>query len=296
MLLLAKYNLISINMNLINIFFSKKNNFLFLIVFFVCFFTNKSFSQDIPERPSPPRLVNDFVGILDQTQNNNLENKLVQFNNSTSTQIVIVIVPDLSGTDPADYAIQLGEKWGVGQKGKDNGIVVLVKPTGGKGQKKAFISVGYGLESVIPDATARQIVDNEMISYFKNNEFYQGLDNGTTILMQLASKEFSATDYNKKVSKSALMKYSIIGILIIFVLLFIFFSKVSSAKAYAKTNNMGLWAAFWLLMASGNHSGHYNNFSSGSGGFGGWGSGSSGGGFSGFGGGSFGGGGAGGSW
>jgi len=138
-----------------------KRTFLFLWIFLTGFAV---FSQDgIPDKPQPPRLVNDFAAVLSPAETNALEQKLLHFNDSTSTQIVIVTVNDLGGDDITDFADRLGEKWGVGQKGKNNGIVVLIKPTGGQGQRKARISVGYGLEGVIPDATARKIVDNEMI-------------------------------------------------------------------------------------------------------------------------------------
>ena len=85
-------------------------------------------SQNLPERPVPPRLVNDFAGLLKADEVNALEQKLVAFNDSTSTQIAIVIVPSLLGFDKADFAQRLGDKWGVGQKGSNNGVLILVKP------------------------------------------------------------------------------------------------------------------------------------------------------------------------
>src|SRR6056297_4342191 len=91
-------------------------------------------NAQIHERPSPPKLVNDFAGILEQNEYNNLEKSLEQFARETSTQILVVTVQDLQGFDPGDFAFRLGEKWGVGQKGKDNGIVVLLKPK--KGNEK----------------------------------------------------------------------------------------------------------------------------------------------------------------
>ena len=86
---------------------------------------------------------------------------------------MVVVVNDLCGMDKAMYATDLGQAWGVGRKGKDNGIVILIKPTGGKGQRRTFISVGYGLEGVIPDATAKLVVENEMIPNFKNRQFFR---------------------------------------------------------------------------------------------------------------------------
>ena len=71
-------------------------------------------AQDIPDRPSPPRLVNDYVGLLSTQQNNHLERKLVAFNDTNSTQIAILIVDDLKGYDVVDYAQRVAQKWGIG--------------------------------------------------------------------------------------------------------------------------------------------------------------------------------------
>ncbi len=254
-------------------------------------------AQDIPEKPNPPRLVNDYVGVLNADEINKLESKLVSFNEASSTQIAIVIVNTLNDYEPADYAQRLGEKWGIGQKGKNNGVVILIKPTGGKGEKKVFIAPGYGLEPVIPDATCKNIVENEILPNFRNNDFYKGLDAATNVLISLAKKEFPASEYNKKVAQNRKKSPGIIPMLIvIFVIVVIFLGKGFSGAAsnYSSKGKIPFWTLFWLAMMSnqGSSGGHWGNFSSGSGGFGGGG----GGGFGGFGGGGFGGGGAGGSW
>ena len=235
------------------------------------------------------RLVNDYVGILNSHELNQLENKLVQYSNSTSTQIAIVIVRDLCGYDRASYTYTLADKWGVGQKGKDNGVMIMVKPTGGQGERGAFIATGYGLEGVIPDAVAKRIVENEMIPRFKENDFYGGLDAASDVIMKLAGKEFTPQEYVKRANRKNLIPFFII----VLVFFFIFLSKVRQTRRYAINHSLGFWAAWALLSASASrHSGRYSGFSSGSGIFGG----GSGGGFGGFGGGGFGGGGAGGSW
>ena len=260
-----------------------------------------SLSAQFPERPNPPRAVNDFVGILSPSQANDLEQRLRSFTKETSTAIVIAIVDDLHGMDYSDFAIELAHKWGVGQKGKDNGIMIMVKPTGGKGQRRAFIAVGYGLEAVVPDAIANRIVDNEMIPYFKQGDYYKGLLSAVTVLMDLTRGEYTADQYDEKVrSKTSSNVWKFLAVILLS-LVFAFFNSGRNAYHYARANNMGFWAAFFLLMSSGSHSGSYNRFTGGYGGFGGFGGGGSsgfggGGGFGGFGGGGFGGGGAGGSW
>ena len=97
-------------------------------------------AQDIPDKPVPPRLVNDFAGMLSRQEVNALEQKLVAFNDSTSTQIAIVTVNSLNGYDKVDFADRLGEKWGIGHKGKDNGILILVKPRNIRFKRRGYNS------------------------------------------------------------------------------------------------------------------------------------------------------------
>ena len=259
--------------------------FLFLFVVSSCF------AQQIPNRPTPPRLVNDFTNTLTKNQQYNLEQKLVAYNDTTSTQIAVVFVNDLQGTTVADFAYQLGEKWGVGTK-DNNGVVILIKPkTNTKGE--VFISIGYGLEPYIPDAIAKRIIENEMIPAFKNNDYYSGVNNAIDIIIKLASGNFSAEEYSSSDDD--------IFILVFFIIMMaamIFFINIAGkvGKTYSsKHDDSSIWKAlFWASVFSNgnrhNHHNHWGGFSGGSGGFGGGGS------FGGFGGGHFGGGGAGGSW
>src|ERR1039457_3726749 len=125
-----------------------------------------SFADDkcIPAQPSPPHLVNnlskEFPNFLSADETQMLEDKLVKFNAETSNQIVIVIVDDLCGYDANEFSTLLGKAWGVGQGKLKNGVVVMVKPTGKAGQRTAYIAVGYGLEGIIPDITAKEILNN----------------------------------------------------------------------------------------------------------------------------------------
>jgi uncharacterized protein len=107
------------------------------------------------------KLVYDAADVLSSEEESILETRLVAFADSTSNQITVVIVPDLCGMDKAQFAIELGESWGVGQSQEDNGIVFLVKPKTIDSKGEIFIAVGRGLEGAIPDITAKQITDNE---------------------------------------------------------------------------------------------------------------------------------------
>lgn len=245
--------------------------------------------QDIPPRPQPPKLVNDIAGILSPRQEQFLETKLVRFNDTTSNQIAIVTVNTLGGYDRASFAYEIGEQWKVGQKEFDNGIVVLVKPKKSERDRgQAFIAVGYGLEPAIPDAITSRIVNNEMIPYFKSNDYFSGLNQATDVLMQLAAGEISADGYAKQADSSGI--FSLIPIIIIIIIVILIRS--TRRRTYGMGHSsLPFWTALWLGSSIGRSgTGSWGGFTGGGSGFGG------GGGFGGFGGGSFGGGGAGGSW
>ncbi len=246
--------------------------------------------QDIPDRPDPPRLVNDFAGVLSSEEANMLERRLVMFNDSTSTQITVVIVKSLNGYDKLDYAQRLGQKWGVGQKGKNNGAVVLVKPKYPNEEGEVAIQTGYGLEAKLPDITCKRIVENEMIPHFKQGDYYGGINAGVTTVMQITKGEYTADQYNKRVKQKP---YGILVPIIILIVLVLWIKTNQRRMHTVGGKNLPFWTTLFLLGSLGRGgNGNWTDFNSGSGGFGSGG----GGGFGGFGGGSFGGGGAGGSW
>jgi uncharacterized protein len=251
---------------------------LFLVAIFALPY-HPSFGQDIPKRPDPPKLVNDFANIMQQAEVAALEQKLVAFNDSNSTQIAIVTIKSIEGYDIADYAFKLGEKWGVGQKGKDNGILIVVAPN----DRKVFIATGYGAEEYVTDAMARRIIEQKFKPNFKNNNYYLGLDAGTNDIIDLLTGKFKAEpQQNEGKHKGSILK--IIIIIVIIVLLIKIFSGGNGGGGRTFRSSGPI---FW---------GGMGGFSRGFGGGSGGGFGGGGGGFGGFGGGSFGGGGAGGSW
>jgi uncharacterized protein len=263
-----------------------------LLVFFIAVPFTSVVSQNLPERPNPPRLVNDMGGMLSAQESNALENKLVAFSDSTSTQIAIVIVPTLNGYSKADYAQRLAEKWGIGMKGMNNGVLILIKPKTSDSMGEVFIAQGYGLEGAIPDITCGEIVDYEILPAFRNNNFYGGLDKATSTLMSLARGEFSAAEYGQKRGPKSSSKNSpgFFGIVIIvFIIVLIFGKKGGGNNKNISTGGLPLWLLLGAMNSGrGSHGGSWGGFSGGGSGGGG--------GFGGFGGGSFGGGGAGGSW
>lgn len=266
----------------------KIKNILIVLLAFASF---SAIAQNFPDKPN--RIVNDYANFLTIQEQNALESKLVSFSNQTSSQIAIAIVPDLEGYDKASYAYGLGEKWGVGQKGKNNGILILVKPKYQNSKGEVFIATGYGLEGAVPDAITKRIVENDILPYFKQNMYYKGLDEGTNRIMELTRGEYTADQYRESTKGSA--GSAIPGIVIfLIVIIFSFIGRAKRARHYAVGHNVPFWIAMGMLSSNRSHGGSFGNFSSGGGSFGGFSGG--GGSFGGFGGGSFGGGGAGGSW
>lgn len=235
-------------------------------------------------------LVIDQADILSPNIEQRLRQILLAFEDTTSNQILVVTVNDLCGYDKAEFTYTLGQNWGVGQGGKDNGLVVMVKPHGQQGDRHAFIATGYGLEGAVPDAVAHQIVNEEMIPRFKQGDFEGGVIAAVQTLMSITAGEFTADQYAQGKHRPRSRGVGFIPVFILLIFGLVFYLNVRRVRKYAASNDMAFWAAWALLNASNRrHSGSYGHFSSGSGGFGG-------GGFGGFGGGGFGGGGAGGSW
>ena len=255
---------------------------LFLILFFQVV---SGMAQDFPPAPNPPRLVNDFTGTLSASEVEQLEKKLIAYSDSTSTQIAIVLLGSVGPYDISDYTFQLGEKWGIGGKGKDNGILILAAME----DRKIFIAPGRGLEGAIPDALAKRIVTDMILPNFKMEAYYAGLDQATDMIFKLASGEYKADEVLSDGNSGG-------AILVILLLVFLFVILPLIKNRKDNNNHMGgrgggvdFWTTIMLANMLGgggrsNGGGSFGDFSSGGGSFGG------------FGGGSFGGGGAGGSW
>jgi len=262
-----------------------KNNILIgiALLLFVPVWTGAQ--EKLPVPAAPQSWVNDYAGVFSSAEVSALERKLNEFEYRSSTQIFIITLADNGGYSASDLAPRIGELWGVGQQGKDNGLLVIMDIQ----ENDVFIATGYGLEEYIPDITAGQIVRNELIPNFKNGDFYAGIDAGIDVMISLLDGKFTAEEYRKQSSSGG--GASIGGIIFMIIVLSMLFGGRRRSTGMGRSN-LPLWLALGML-SGGRHSGSFGNFSSGSGGFGG------GGGFGGFGGGgggSFGGGGAGGSW
>lgn len=254
-----------------------------------------SVSAQVPERPSPPRLVNDLAGIFTNDESSVLESKLVDFANKTSNQIVVATMKDLGGMDKAQMAYSIGEQWKVGQEKFDNGIVILIKPKIGNERGEVFIATGYGLEGALPDAICKRIVENEMIPQFRTGNYIGGVYKALEVIMPIAAGEITSDKYAAKAQGSG----AVGSISLIVFLVIVFFAMVFKKKGPTNMGGGGRRgpSAWDMLLLGSILSGSGRGHSSGGFGGGGFGGGGfSGGGFGGFGGGGFGGGGAGGSW
>lgn len=267
--------------------------FLFLIT---CLFTASSlFSQNIPRRPSPPRLVNDFANLLQPNEQAALERKLVAYEDSTSTQIAIVIMPEIGGADAFDYSFRLAQEWGIGQEDNDNGILMFVAVQ----ERKFGFQTGYGAEGFLPDAMGKRIIQNIIVPAFRQGNYYQGFDRATDTIFELASGEYT-NDRNR--TRDA--KGGIPAVMIILFLLILIVVLSNMTRGHDDDDDGGYYRGGRYDMDD--YPGRRRRRRRGGGGwiflpgggFGGGGSGDGGGfgGFGGFGGGDFGGGGAFGDW
>src|ERR1700743_2036409 len=237
-----------------------------------------AFAQELP--PKSNTLVTDFTNTLSSSDKDQLERKLVAFDDSSSTQIAVVIMKSTGDYDINDYGQKLGRAWGIGQKGKNNGILVLVA----MGDRKVNIQTGYGAEGALPDIITHQIIQNDITPRFKDGDYYGGLNAGTDDIIKYTKGEYKAD--KKAQNKGGGGGSAAILIIIVVVILIVIFRNRGGGGHII--DSRGGASPFWWFLGGamlGRESGGWGGFSGGGGG-----GDSGGGGFGGFGGGDFGGG------
>ncbi len=152
--------------------------------------TSLSFAQELPK---PTGFVNDFAGLLTAESAKSLNDDLIAFEQRTSNEIVVVTVKSLGGKDIADYAREIGTTWGVGKKGKDNGIVFLIAPN----ERKMRIQTATGVRSILTDAKADEIRDNIVIPCFKSRNIPKGIIDGTHAIIDAFTPAPTPVEENK---------------------------------------------------------------------------------------------------
>lgn len=248
-----------------------------------------SFAQyKIPSKPDFQTSVYDYINLLTKTEKKSLEDKLIRYSDTTSTQIVIATISSTNGENIDYLGTKWAHSWGIGQAKEDNGVFILLA----KDDRKISIKTGYGVEHLLTDAMSKRIIERDIIPYFKQNNYYGGLNRGADAIFEVLTGEYKGS---RKESSDSGIPIQFIIIIIIFIIIIISMSKNNrgghGGNRGNKQDGFDIWDAIILSnMGRGNYRG--------SGGFGG----SSGGGFGGggfgggFGGGGFGGGGASGGW
>ena len=223
--------------------------------------------------PPPSGFVNDLAGVMDPQTKSQLENYLSSFNRQTGVEVAIATLPSLDGRTVEDVAVQLFKEWGVGKKGKDNGILFLVAPA----ERKMRIEVGYGLEGAINDATAGRILDGEVLPRFRAGEMAGGIAAGAVAIVSTIVEREKLTFDSSAAAAGLPLEPAVNGnedgppataikILVLFAMIFVFIRHP--------------WLFLFFLTSSGRGGGSGGGFGGGvgGGGFGGFGGGMSGGG------------------
>ncbi|MBW7888423.1 MAG: TPM domain-containing protein [Bacteroidetes bacterium] len=231
-------------------------------------------AQEVPV-PIVHDPVTDLTNTLTPSEYSSLRSKILTYEDSTSNQILLLLIPTLGENEIRDYGMEILKQNKIGQKGKDNGVLVLVA----KEDHKMSIEVGYGLEGVLTDALTNDIIRNQMAPYFRQDKYYEGLDAAVTSIIAVTKGEYKAEEQNQNDDLW-------VGLLIVAI---VFFFSIISAFRNMKQGissrghrSSGMW---WWGGGGGSGGSSWGSFGGGGGG-GSWSGG----------GGSFGGGGSSGSW
>ena len=236
----------------------------------------------IPQKPDFQTSVYDYAGLLNENEKAQLEEKLIRYSDSTSTQIVVITIESLKGEDIGILTPKWAQEWGLGQAKEDNGVLILVA----KDERKIWISAGYGLEDRLTAGIGGEICRNIITPEFKAGSYYNGLDKGANAIFSVFKGKYKS---ERKQSKDK--ELPVLPFIIIFIIILVILTKIKGG-GNGNSGSSGGGPSFMdvLILSSlgrgfGDNSGSGFGGSSGGGGFGG-----------GFGGGGFSGGGSGGSW
>jgi uncharacterized protein len=244
----------------------------FLFILLTAGFT--AFSQDLP--PKPNTLVTDYTNTLSPDEKQQLESKLVAFDDTSSNQVAIVLIHSVGDNDIAEYGVKLGRAWAIGQKAHNNGILILAAMD----QHKITIQVGYGLEGALPDVIANQIIENDIKPAFRNNTYYAGLNAAVDDIIKYTKGEYKADAKADNGNSSGGGGAVALIIIVVVILIIIFRNRGGGGQIIG---GRGGASPFWWFLAGDilGGSGRGGGWGGGSGG--GFGGGGGGGGFGGFG-------------
>lgn len=246
----------------------------------------------IPEKPTKTvdqTSVYDYYQLLSPQEKSSLEQKLIKYSDTTSTQIVIAIISSTQGENINYLGAQWGHKWGIGQAEEDNGILILLA----RDDRKIAISTGYGVEHLLTDAMSKRIIERDIIPYFKQNDYHGGLNRGVDAIFEVMMGEYQGT--RKSNSDEGVPIGFIFLLIVVFIFIMISIAKKRGGGSSGGKKSGGGFSILDAIILSNLGRGSFGGGSGGhgrssGGGFGGGGFGG------GFGGGGFGGGGASGGW
>ena len=259
-----------------------------IVIFLLGFFSSQiTFGQfTIPEKPKKKTSVYDYVGLFSDNEKINLERKLLRYSDTTSTQIVVIVIATTANESIGILTPRWAQEWGIGQEQEDNGILILLAQT----DRKIWIAPGYGIEPILTAGIVGEITRNVIIPEFKKGDFYAGLDKGADIIFELLKGTYKGI---QKQEAKGFDPEIIFFILMIILFIIFIYGRNKNNKGGGRGFRRGSFAdtifTAIVLSNAGRGGGSFGSGSSG----GGFGSGGFGGGF---GGGGFSGGGAGGSW
>ncbi|MCG2459792.1 TPM domain-containing protein [Flavobacteriaceae bacterium F89] len=260
------------------------------ILLFLLFCCTLAFAQfTIPEKPAEETSVYDYINLLSPVQKADLEHKLIRYSDSTSTQIVVAIIKSTQGENINYLGAQWGQKWGIGQQGKDNGVLVILA----KDDRRVAINTGYGVEGSLTDAMSRRIIESVIIPEFKKGDYFAGLNKGSDAIFKTLTGEFK--EDRTFGNKDNGFPFQALFPILIFIVILIILANKNKRNGGNSGGHRSSGPSIWdmIILSNMGRSGR----SGGSFGGGGFGGGFGGGGFGGgFGGGGFGGGGASGGW
>ena len=262
----------------------KKNTLIRLTLFVFLLFTQISFAQfTIPEKPTLQTSVYDYAKVLSATEKTQLEEKLIKYADSTTTQIVVITIESLKGEDVSQVATRWAQTWGIGGTAKqDNGVIILLS----KAERAIAINPGYGLEDRLTAGIGGEIIRNIIIPEFKAGSYFSGLDKGTDALIDVFKGKYKGVRKQNQKGKD----FPILPIIIIVIVILVLISRNKGGGGNSGNSGRGGPSLLDVIILSSLAGGR------GGGGFGGGSSGGGGGFGGGFGGGGFSGGGSSGNW
>ena len=194
---------------------------------------------EIPPKPPAGQQTSlyDYYGLLNASQKSSLEQKLIRYSDSTSTQIVIAIIGTTEGEDVQFLGANWAHEWGIGQAKEDNGVLILLA----RDDRRIAINTGYGVEEFLTDALSRRIIERVIIPEFREGDYYAGLDKGADAIFQALNGEFKAPP--KSGGGNGFPFESLVPFIIFFIIILILASRKNrggGGKGGGRKRGMGL--------------------------------------------------------